>query len=548
MITDTISSKSITIAAHHVAAALSGILLCAGCMSSGQGGSSGLPPDILGGLRRVEARRFKGDLDADTAVALALQNAPNLALLKEQVNVAAAQRRAAVQIADPEIRVSYDRSESGTSDYSSGAASNAPWVTDGLLGNLVQDAPTSTEQITGIQRTSDNQETFSVSVRFSPPNPFVMAHDRSAADARVYFAKAQLRSAEWQLSTNVRMTWEEIRYIQDDLALLDQLAEVHRNYEMVLEERAKQGGATLLDLAGASRRYLRTTVERDRVGRERSSALRVLAGLVGIPANSLSIPSAPPPLPQIDHSLLDAAGLEGVALQYRADLMALLWQCIAAHKDVRSCKASRLPWFTFIQGSYVNSMSRSARNPYTQWTGTDGTSLLYPDPFTSRDETDGTEWSITAGFEIPFFSMLTAQDAPVIAEYRRSRTELFVMWKTALAQIYEASENVTLTWKQMQQYEVDAGPHMARMQRLLKELETNENVSPDDAATTKEALVNTERTRRDLEHDYRLSLITLSAAIGRDLAELSRQQPVDVPKLEKTPNDDILEHLKKSGF
>lgn len=547
MRTEFISWKSRGIRAGRIAAVLTGLGLCAGCASNNPTGSAGLPPDILSGLRKVEARRFEGDLSVDTAVALALKNAPSLALLREDVNIAVAQKRAAINIPDPEIRVSYDRSDSGTADYSSGAVSNAPWVRDGLLGDVVQDAPASTERATGIQRTTDNQETFSVSIRVTPPNPFVILHDRSAADARIYSAKALLRDAEWQLASEVRKAWEDIRYLQNDLALLDRLAEVYRNHEHILEERAKQGGATLLELTGASRRYLRTAAERDRVSRDRAAAARTLIALIGIPASALSIPSDAPPLPLIDHTLLDTTSLESVALKYRSDLMALLWQCIAAHKDVKAAKAARLPWFTFVQASYVNSMSRSARDPYSQWTGNQGTSLLYPDPMTSRDETDGTEWSITAGLSVPFFSMLTSPDAPIVAEYRRTRTQLFVLWKTALSEIESATEGVTLTWKNMQEYEAKSRPNTARMQRLLQEIETNSNLSPDDAATTREAVINTERTGRDLEHEYRLALVELSRTIGRDLGILSRQH-ADVPEPEKTPDDELREHLRESGF
>lgn len=479
-----------------------------------------LPPDVLREFRSYEIPRVDGPMDVKTAVALALKHDPDLAVLRDDVRVADANRSAAVQIDSPQLRFSTGSGDRTGRQFSTVGITNTPWFVPGVTAvtNIADTA-------TGVTTDYDEGQHTAVTLRLYPPNPFTLKYRVSETTALLLAAVSKLRGAEWSLATEVLKTYETVHHLKQDMEFLNKLVLVEKEMTKKLEKGAAAGEATLMDMMDVSRRYLRVLTDLDKARRDHDKAVRDLADITGTTASTLTVPSERPALPSLDPAIVTLKVLETAALEHRSDLAALLWEYHAASAAAGGARAQKIPWFSYLQASYSRDTRDSVTDRNTAWTTSDGGSVTVARPSISSSDLASQEWRIDAGISIPIFSLFTRPEDPSIAEQHRRKTILTAGWKNTLTQIHNRFSNVLESRESLRLYKDSSGPHMARMRKLLKNLDVESGLDPDDAAKTAEVIVLTERTQARLVFEYRMALISLQEAVGRDLDLAPRESP-----------------------
>ena len=518
----------------------------------------------------VESHLLDHPIDADTAVALAVRNDAELAMLREAVKVARAQRKAATLIPDPELRIGYgtetsegtrtesqpginaswlssipyrpgftpvhpvtgltdvDWTPSGVSGVWQGTGSDPQWRTTDPLTRWYADTrngsilPSTSipSTYTGTSLTRGDGQAARVALRFSPPNPWARKYRASAADAMVLAALADLQAAEWRLSMEVRRNYETVQYLKRDMAALEQLVDLQSKLQSILEIRAQQGAATILDVMTVTRKYLQATADRDRSSRDYSNAMRALAIHLGVTADSLKVSDKPTRISKIGLESVGADILERVALKFRTDLTARVWQSRAAAASLREATSAKVPWCSFVQATYARGTGSSSDDPSVIWAGSDGSSETIPNIGSRADSDEDTEWRIDVGITLPLFSVL--QDSAVLqrAEYDRSKAATSALWRQIATEVRVSFSDLESSAQSLRRYEKESQPFLERMQKGLEAIEDSQDVAPDDIARIRDTIILSTRTKYKLEYEYRIAFFVLLEAIGKDVTAI----------------------------
>ncbi len=514
--------KTQRLPAGRLAACAVAMFVASGCaFRVPMAGQPGFPADMLKEYRAYTPPTLDGPLHANTAVSLALKNDPDLAVLRDAVRVAEAQRRAVVQIDSPELRVSVGNQDRGRDQWETVPLTNSPWY-QAMVDPLLTPGPVGTA--TGLTRVSGRSDSLSISLRATPPNPWVLKHRISGAGARMLAAVADLRTAEWTLAAEVQRTFETAQFLQQDLAAVEDLIRIHREMQRTLDAKAALGDATLSDMMTVSRRYLRAVADRDKTSRDFNLALRTLANFTGLARSAIRIPPGVPAITTIADEL-DFRQLRDAALKNRSDLTALLWRCHVAAAAVSEAKSENIPWIRYVQASYSRDLRDTFVDRNVSWTGADGTDVVIVSPNQVWDELTVEEWSVDAGISIPVFSLFTAPTAPARAEHKLAKTEFTAGWKNAISEIRDSLTDARTASANLARYRREAAPHLKRMRLLLELTQKQGGLPPDDIARTQDVIILTERTKRRLQHEYRTALISLREAVGVDLLSIPERLP-----------------------
>lgn len=512
------------------------LVVVSGCATPGSIPTN-QPQDVLRSYRSDEIPRPSGPLNADAAVALALKYNPDIRLLREDVRVAETLRTGAVVIKDPELRVAYENGNQQHDRYVTMPLTSAPWVSYGLDGQPVAGSPDGSAASRRIA--TDDSADYQFTLRFFPPNPWLVRSQINAADAQVAAAKANLSAMEWNVAMAVRETFARAQYLQDDIGLIDQLIELGRNTISLVRARVEQGTATLPDSVNASKNHLTLINDRSVAERDYSASVQELAALIGIGASDIVITPGTETLPEFDPGTADPGFLENIAVRNRADLSAQILQLRVAESALRMARTETMPWFSFLQCSVGRTTGTSVWHPEAHWTGTDGFNGTLTSPNSEREDSEATDWSIQAGIAIPVFSWLTDPTVAERAECIRRAAEVSATLKRVVAEVRDAVKNLQVASENLSRYSRTSAPDALLLRSILHTAADKGTLTPDDRAKIETALLEVGRATRRLDYEYRLAYHRLTTRVGRNLAFLwgSKPSAVSPAAPDKSPQD-----------
>lgn len=447
-----------------------------------------------------------GPLTVEEAVRRALDASDVVAVLRAAVTVAEERRRAATDLGDPELRLSYGSDTTKTTRDRTTA--------DPVRGVTERDSGSVTEDGTAA----------SAGLRLFPPNPWVLPAKLNAADADLNAARADLAAAEWSMAIGVRRLVAEILFLGKDVAVLRQLADDNRQVLEAVRLRAQQNDATVGDVMTASRRYLGALSDRDRAARKASAQQRVLASLLDLPAASLRLDSAAAVLviTNAAFSASAAADFERIALRHRADLAALYWRSAMAKSLYKAARAEGLPWFKMIQGDFSSANSDSDGIETSTNAGP-----LKPgaSPFSNTrvgDTSDGRSWQVSAAINIPLFSWMNSADNVRRAESDMARIREAQALKILRRQLADALEDLRDVQMEWALYLAETEPLVLAMQSAMRDLRGEQQLTTEEAAAIRIQILQAQRTRLEATYNYTLAVIAFEEALG---ARISRAGP-----------------------
>lgn len=404
----------------------------------------------------------EGPLTVGRAVELALARDARIVSLQRAVEAARAARGAALDIRDPEVRVTF-----GT----------VTQTETGFLGSVSTDV--------------DQMET---SLRLFPPNPAVVAAERRRGMAAIRKAEADLEAMKRLVAVEVKTACLELRYLEEDLRLNDRLAALRGEAQEALRARLSGGAALADETMIAALKRVEALGDRARLEREAAVARGQLAALVGRPAAGLAAPAAESaePLPAESPALADP---EATARAVRWDVEALRLAAETVRLAYRSAVAERVPWVSHVQGSV------------SEEEGPEG------------DEA----WAVQVALSLPLFTWVNRADNALRAEWLAAEAQYLALGDAAAQAARAAADAVRAAAAQQAQIEAAARPLLAEMERSLADARARTDIDPRHAARLEETALAARRALLDAARESERALLALEAALGVDPALLARR-------------------------
>ncbi len=442
-------------------------------------------PDIdLAAVVSADRQSFSayptGPLTLGDAINRAWNTNGSIAVLNAAFDVAVERKKVAGDRIEPELRLSYAE---GTSDSIENRQDVAPG--------------------TGMRYTSTDgsDNTPSVGLRFFPSHPWVCNARESAGVANANAARLDVQAAKWAVAMQVSRLFTDIRYQNQDAAILDQLVAVQDDNLRLFRERGQ--AVTTPEVLNVMQRRLQALAARDRVRRNLRENRRLLAWRVKLPVERIVLADQKDPHVLVNLKPLTVEELQRKTLLYRADLAALQWRSLAAKAGCDEVKAERIPWFSFVQASY-------ASGEQSQF-ASDHDSL-------SRKTTDSEEWRVDAGITLPLFSWSNHALALRQAEYRLADTAFREAIRSVEDSIQENLEAMQSLRELKVQYEAQSGPVLREFEATRQSLEKETGVSPDQMIALREQQLNLRRFELEQDYEYQKGVLALEEAIGTWLA------------------------------
>ncbi len=296
---------------------------------------------------------------------------------------------------------------------------------------------------------------------------------------------ADLQVAEQQLAISVKRLLTDLTYLKQDIGLLDQQSAVYKDALDNINERMKQGQATVKDLSSASRRYLGVLSDLSRKDRRYRNRRRELAQLVDISLSAVDIKSMTNSLPEPKPVVMTEDELQSVVVEKRADLIALAWKTAAAESLLKEEGATRIPWLEHLQLSYGAGDSDSQN-----------------EPFTTRDDGSYEEWRIDAAINIPIFAWMNNSYDLRKVEYNRAAMVLDKSICQAKDNISDSLETLRETVESYNKFTDCTQTIKKSMSGLLPTVENDSDMSAPEFADIRCHLLDAERLELSARFDY----------------------------------------------
>lgn len=454
--------------------------LC-GCRSSRDSGAEAVVIDWNPPAVSFDASSHQDSIPLvlSSLVNSAKHNNPELLALREAMEVARAEAVTVTGLRNPELRVEYNEGNQVTERtwYGNGAGIGTP--PEWLPLKSVSD------------RTVESDGT-RYTLRLYPPNPWLMRVQGGGTRARFAAASADLQAAEWQAECAIGSMLTEILGIQRELEIVRNQSVLRRDYLAAVQLLVNQQQATALDELDADQRQMRAEDDAavlEQALLDRYTQLSVMVGApvqetpfgggVGVNESTVSI------TPEM------ARTLRGRLVEARADVMAAYWR----HQDAlalwREKRMGRMPWFTYLQGSYAKSDSSDQVDAVGRQSF--NADLITPSSVVSADDDDDEAWSIEAGLEIPVFAFhggATRIQQANVKRYavalresvRKAQTEFdmaYQGWLTAVARAEAASRGTDV--------------RQAKATELIRKLDSAGGMGPEARLKVDEMILQLKR-------------------------------------------------------
>jgi len=232
----------------------------------------------------------------------------------------------------------------------------------------------------------------SVGLRVYTVNPFVNRWLRRRGEAAAKALEKKSEEEAYAVFCEVRSLCLEAELLREEIALLEQMAEVRVQLRDVRREESEAGEASPLDLIRSETRVASLGSELCEKRTARQQLVRRIAVLAGVPAEQVKLRPRGATSP-VAPTLLEPAVLTDMAFMRRPDLARAEHEKEAAAHGVKAAKAGEIPWFEFVEGTYKDENA----DTYSQeqyYSGSD---------YTARDQT---EWQVRLAVTLPVFTWL----------------------------------------------------------------------------------------------------------------------------------------------
>jgi outer membrane protein TolC len=288
----------------------------------------------------------------------------------------------------------------------------------------------------------------------------------------------------------------------------------------IVEQQLQAGQVTQQEVMNASRRYLNALTEQNRTLRKAQDARRRLASLINAVAEDILLDINDQTFATPDLTDMDTDAFIQRALQQRADLNAMTWKIRVAEAEAREARRSRLPWFDYIQATYINASGDSDRI----MSDTDATPWASTASYTHDDE-QSDEWRIDTGITLPVFAWKNHDIDLLAAKLDGARAQEIRVRKRARQEIRDALSSLRSIENTRKLYNRQAAPIIQRMQTNIQNIQDTSGLDPVDVAKIREQILETKRLNIEADLDYQLAILDLEAAVGAPLEDLLTPNP-----------------------
>lgn len=478
------------------------IVLAAGCASR-----EPVLPSVPDRLARAHALVLRPaalpqPLTVNAAIRRVLDVNGDVKAAAAAVRVARREAGAARDMRDPQLRMSV-----GDSQVDRTSTSRETERLAGATGSFATSTNSSVSAYT------EDRADFQIGVRLYPRNPWQLAARVSSARAGVYAAEAELRAAGLAVAADVKRLFAELRYTEQDMALLEQLVELRRKRVDDTRRVVAQGQGTVLDTSRASYRYLDAVSDRERRRQDADELRAELAGLLAVRSSEIPELADESVVPPERLPSAVTGGLIETSMVRRADLVALAWRTRSAYDAYREERAGRIPWFGHVQFSYRDRTDEGGGTASGAETGlTDGEVTTRDE--TTDDESDLTEWEIATAITVPIFSWRNEADEVAKAVWQQASQEEAQAIATMRRVLRQGIEDVRRLATQEATFVKETDGVTAELQDTIADSGETSLWPPEDVARMREQLVDTKRLRLEAAHRRELSQITVEAAAG----------------------------------
>lgn len=475
----------------------------------------------------------------EEAIRRALERDPNVELLREAVRVAWAEARTIPDLRDPEIGVAFARGDritertwivpraellpslaypnrgiyvtSHPEDLGLSTDPRIPRVVvpPGGEGAYLERSPRS------YKATTADSDMLRATIRFFPPNPFIISAKLASLRANYAASVADLRQAEWNVRSRVRWLWTRLRFLRQDIARLNEITDLRKRLAENLEVMAGNGQVPALDAIVAAQQYLKSVSERGRLVAEESLLRAELEERVGtrveLPAGYVEAGK------DFHYADIPPMDYPKIVLEHRFDVAAAYWRAQSAEAVLRQAKLARIPWFTHVEGSLSRARRRDREEvAWELQRGSDEIDALYSIPV---DETEDSEWRIEAMVNIPLFSMGPRATRVGDAERKRAWTQLSVVTRDALA----AAKTAIAQWRQAYEHRAETQsllePQLTHARELLEAMRAGGGMSVNEQTRLRVVVLEMFRAAAAREADLAEAQLRAEQAFGAPLDE-----------------------------
>ena len=338
-----------------------------------------------------------------------------------------------------------------------------------------------------------DQNDYKVGIRFFPQNPWGRSSRISAAKANTLAVQARLQYEEWQVSVAVRRLCSQIHYHKGELEIGEKLESLYSDTLKTVREREEQGHSTAQDVLIASRRYIEALAEREKVSRNYAYTRQELAMLIAVPAAAMKIDIDSDALVSATLVQKDMSTLLSVLLKNRKYLAALKQETSVARSRYIEERSERIPWLEHVQVSHG-----------------------WGDASEAESERESSEWRVDVALSIPIFEWTGKNKGLSVrqAEYEQAKLQERKVATRRYAQFRSELDAVHSIQKSRSRYTREAKPVVAKMQEVLKNLEGNAGLAPEELARVHEQILKTKRLEIGSDYEYQQALLTLESILG----------------------------------
>lgn len=514
----------------------------------------------------LPASRGADSMDLNAAVAHALATSARLHMLRLRVDRAAADAAGVRTPKSPELRFGAGREHQNGVATSFQTESGQQHETDTSethteireFGVVTEESDRtghssrntrSSQQTFSAENSRADEDNFDVSLRFSPPSPWRMAAAGDAAEAARQIAVADLQAEEQDLACSVadvavRLA-QGVRAIEVRQAYLARCEALRRK----VRAAAADGNAPQSDEVDVVLRLASAHADLDRLKLQQARLRQEFRTLTGLNADAVRLADLP------TGAILrvkDALALPTERLtSRRADIVTARWTMLRHEAEWREARIRRYPWLSHMEVSYAwwNGVQRS--NKTTDKRGTESSTETGSSTETEtfgydvenredhgtssetstshaeeslREHTDGDEWWIGVGIEIPIFEWLSSEVPLRRTVAQHSQRTLEDLLARARDDILAAAMDLRTTRAELDTSRQSLESQARDLQRLAAAARVRGMAGEIEASRMEERL--TELAVRHLERRMDALLAELAFCRAAGLMP-GRQQPED---------------------
>jgi outer membrane protein TolC len=330
-----------------------------------------------------------------------------------------------------------------------------------------------------------------VGIRLYPQNPWGRSSRISAAKAKTMAVQAKLLYTEWQVSVAVRRLCSQIHYRRGELEIGEKLESLYSDTLETAKEREEQGHATAQNVLVAARKYIEALAGREQMSRDYESARQELAMLIAVPAASMRIDIDSATLFSTNLVQKNLSSLESIVSQRRKNLVALRQEAARSlHFEERS---EMIPWLEHVEVSYGGG-----------------------DAAEGDSKRESSEWRVDVALSLPIFEWIGKNKGLSVrqAEYEQAESRESRVKKRTYAQFRGQLDAVRSLQKSRRRYTRETKPVLAKMQQVLKNLEGDAGLAPEELSRVHEQILKTKRLEIRSAYEYQQALLALESILG----------------------------------